>query len=36
MPQGSVWWFQNAIEHEVVNNSPGDRIHMIVDIRTAQ
>jgi hypothetical protein len=36
MPQGSVWWFQNAIEHEVVNNSLGDRIHMIVDIRTAQ
>lgn len=34
MPTGSVWWFQNAIEHEVVNNSADDRIHMIVDIRT--
>lgn len=34
MTTGSVWWFQNAIEHEVVNNSADDRIHMIVDIRT--
>jgi hypothetical protein len=34
MPTGRVWWFQNAIEHEVVNNSADDRIHMIVDIRT--
>lgn len=36
MPTGSVWWFQNAIEHEVVNNSADDRLHMIVDIRTAR
>jgi hypothetical protein len=34
MPAGQVWWFQNANEHEVVNNSSDDRIHMIVDIRT--
>ena len=34
MPRGSVWWFQNAIEHEVVNNSIDDRIHLVVDIRT--
>ncbi len=34
MATGSVWWFQNAIEHEVVNNSADDRIHLIVDIRT--
>ncbi len=34
MAAGSVWWFQNAIEHEVVNNSADDRIHLIVDIRT--
>ncbi len=34
MPTGSVWWFQNAIEHEVFNGSDSDRIHMIVDIRT--
>lgn len=34
MPVGQVWWFQNAIEHEVINASPVDRIHMIVDVRT--
>lgn len=34
MRTGDVWWFQNAIEHEVVNNSAADRIHMIIDIRT--
>jgi hypothetical protein len=34
MKTGQVWWFQNAIEHEVFNNSDTDRIHMIVDIRT--
>lgn len=34
MQTGAVWWFQNAIEHEVVNNSGADRIHMIVDVRT--
>ena len=32
--EGEVWWFDNARTHEVVNNSAGDRIHMIVDIRT--
>jgi hypothetical protein len=34
MQTGSVWWFQNAIEHEVINNSCDDRIHLIVDIKT--
>jgi hypothetical protein len=34
MASGEVWWFDNARTHEVVNNSAGDRIHMIVDIRT--
>lgn len=34
MVTGSVWWFQNAIEHEVLNNSEEDRIHLIIDIRT--
>ncbi|MEX3972258.1 aspartyl/asparaginyl beta-hydroxylase domain-containing protein [Paraburkholderia caribensis] len=33
MREGEVWWFQNAIEHEVVNNSDDDRIHLIVDLR---
>lgn len=34
METGDVWWFQNALEHEVVNDSTQDRIHLIVDIRT--
>lgn len=33
MREGEIWWFQNAIEHEVVNNSDNDRIHLIVDLR---
>lgn len=36
MPTGSIWWFNNKLEHEVINNSAGDRIHMIVDIRTSR
>lgn len=32
-PSGSVWWFDNRVEHEVVNNSADDRIVCIVDIR---
>lgn len=36
MPTGTVWWFQNAVEHEVVNNSADDRLHMVVDIRTSR
>lgn len=33
---GEVWWFQNAEEHEVINNSAVDRIHMVIDIRTSR
>jgi hypothetical protein len=36
MRQGEVWWFNNRIEHEVINHSGDDRIHMIVDIRTSK
>lgn len=36
MATGEVWWFQNANEHEVINNSAEDRIHMVIDIRTRQ
>lgn len=36
MAPGEVWWFNNAEEHEVINNSGDDRIHMIVDIRTSR
>lgn len=35
MATGEVWWFQNAIEHEVINHGSSDRIHLIVDIRTS-
>lgn len=34
MGVGEAWWFQNAEEHEVINNSDRERIHMVVDIRT--
>jgi len=34
MAMGEVWWFNNLIEHEVLNNSIDDRIHLVVDIRT--
>lgn len=36
METRSVWWFNNQLEHEVVNNSDEDRIHLIVDIRTSR
>jgi hypothetical protein len=35
MLTGEVWWFDNAVEHEVINNSADDRIHLVIDIRTA-
>lgn len=34
MRTGELWWFDNTQEHEVINNSAEDRIHLIVDIRT--
>lgn len=34
MQAGECWWFNNLVEHEVVNNSAEDRVHLIVDIRT--
>lgn len=36
MQAGSVWWFDNTQEHEVINNGIDDRIHLIVDIRTSK
>lgn len=33
MYTGECWWFNNKLEHEVVNNSVDDRIHLIIDIR---
>lgn len=35
MDRGEVWWFNNQLEHEVVNNSGEDRVHLIVDIHSA-
>lgn len=34
MAPGEAWWFQNLEEHEVINNSDVDRIHLIADIHT--
>lgn len=36
MQTGEVWWFDNVKEHEVINNSADDRIHLVVDIRTSK
>lgn len=36
MAPGEVWWFNNKLEHEVVNNGGDDRISMVVDIRTSR
>lgn len=36
MKTGELWWFQNQIEHEVINNGSVDRIHLIVDIHTGR
>ena len=36
MATGEVWWFNNKLEHEVINNSATDRIHLVVDIRTSR
>lgn len=33
MKTGDVYWFNNAIEHEVINNSADDRLTLIVDIK---
>jgi hypothetical protein len=35
MAPGEAWWFNNQIEHSVMNNSGNDRIHLILDVRTA-
>ena len=36
MAPGELWWFDNKQEHEVINNSAVDRIHMVVDVRTSR
>lgn len=34
MMTGSVWWFNAHAEHECINNSAEDRLHLLVDIRS--
>lgn len=34
MRNGEVWWFDHRLEHEVINNSADDRIHLLIDIRS--
>jgi Aspartyl/Asparaginyl beta-hydroxylase len=36
MAPGEIWWFNNQLVHEVINNSPSDRIHLIIDCRVAR
>lgn len=36
MRTGDVFWFNNKLEHEVVNNSCDDRVSMVVDVRTSR
>lgn len=36
MAPGELYWFQNAEEHEVLNNSADDRIHLVVDVRCSR
>ena len=36
MQAGDIWWFNNALDHEVINNSAEERINMVVDIRTSR
>lgn len=36
MATGEVWWFENANEHAVTNNSATDRTHLIIDIRCSK
>lgn len=35
MRTGEVWWFDGSEEHEVVNNSTDDRIHIVCDIKVS-
>lgn len=36
MLPGEAWWFNNQIEHCVLNNSADDRLHLVVDIHSPQ
>ncbi|MEL6920992.1 MAG: aspartyl/asparaginyl beta-hydroxylase domain-containing protein [Pseudomonadota bacterium] len=32
MKTGELWWFDNKAEHEAMNDSETDRIHLIFDL----
>ena len=34
MKHGEAWWFDNSVEHEVINKGDTPRIHLIADIST--
>lgn len=36
MAPGEVWWFNNQVEHEVINNGSDDRLTLIVDIKVSK
>ena len=36
LPQGTVWWFNNLDNHDVVNYGHTDRIHIVVDVLKEQ
>lgn len=36
MRAGEFWWFDNSQEHEVMNEGPDDRIHLIMDARCSK
>ena len=33
MLTGEIWWFDAHSEHEIINNSADDRIHLMADLR---
>lgn len=36
MHTGECWWFNNRLQHQVINNSAEDRTHLIIDVRCQQ
>jgi quercetin dioxygenase-like cupin family protein len=36
MQTGDLWYFDNSQEHEVINNSGDDRLHLIIDIHLSK
>lgn len=32
MKTGEIWWFNNQVEHELLNNGTDDRISLIIDL----